>query len=483
MTARSIRASVHLTETAPSRSIKGSIHQEAPEGTELWDDEAPGLYLHFGKRGATYRVKKRLKAPAGQGEEAKQQWVNRKLGFAERADESRAGQISLAEARAAAKLIKASADKGMAPEDTAQRAKREARAAKANTFKAVADAYFATPKDDGGAADLRSRVEAERKVRVELAEWHDRPIDKITRSEIKELLRTKRKASASSANRLQSLIRKIFKFAVAEDRLANDPTNVLGKAPEPTLRERHLSRDEIRTVWKAAERMGAPYGKIVQLLLVTAQRRNEIGALRRSEIGPLPYREIDKTTGRERLTEARALKLPPERMKSGRAHTVPLSKLARSLIDSIPMPKDEETGQDKDYDHLFVSDRRGDQPPSGWSRYKVQFDIIVGKLIAEEAGEEYVPEAEDRPASHGLPDWHLHDLRATAASMMEIEPLAIDGRTISRVLGHREGGKGTTKKYLRHDYDSEAAAALERWAEELSKIVGLNVRPMKRKGA
>ncbi|HEY2709799.1 MAG TPA: tyrosine-type recombinase/integrase [Caulobacteraceae bacterium] len=463
-------------------SKRGSIFQAADAGTKLWDTGEPGLYLLFGKKWPVYYVTARV-GLAGQ-------IINRRLGAAEPKEGERPGAISLDDARDEAKRIKADAKKGIAPEAAKRQAERKADAAKATAFGrpdirvdgevteagfGVAHKYFTTPREEGGGADLRSLSEAERKVRIDLAEWHDRPIAEITRREIIDLLRQKRKASPSAANRLQSLVSKIFTFAVAEDCLEAAPTLILGKAREPDLRVRHLSHEEIRLVWKAAERMGDPYGRIIRLLLTTGQRRNEIGAARRSEIGKLPYRQRDATTGREKTAEAVALKLPAERMKSGRPHTVPLSRLALSLIEGAPKPKDDD-GEELDYDHLFVSGRRGDQPPSGWSRYKVGLDEIVGKLIAEEAEEPYDADV------HKLEPWHVHDVRASVASLMEIEPLSIDQRTISRVLGHSEGGKGSTKKYLRHDFNSEAASALDRWAEELERIVGANVVAL-RKGA
>lgn len=40
---------------------------------------------------------------------------------------------------------------------------------------------------------------------------------------------------------------------------------------------RALSDDELRSIWRAAERIGHPMGSIVQLLMLTGQRRSEIG--------------------------------------------------------------------------------------------------------------------------------------------------------------------------------------------------------------
>ena len=452
-----------LNEREPGRTNKASIFQRLEPGERLYDSEVGGLYLQAGRRGRTYHVV----AQSG----ARQ--VRRALGKAQ-TPSGVAGALSVDAARAAARQVIDAVVAGIPPETARRRAERQAAHAAASTFAAVAAEYFSLPKEQGGGANLRSLAEAERKVRVDLAEWTHRPIASISRREIRALLREKGRTAPAAANRLQSLVCRIFKFAAAEDYIEALPVVALGKNPEPTLRERHLDRRELRLVWQAAGEM-EPYGRIVRLLLTTAQRRGEIGALRRSEVGVLTYREPDPIRGKEKIVEAAALLLPAARMKGNRPHTVPLSWLAERLIDETPKPKDDD-GEELELDFLFATGRRGDEAPSGWSRWKADLDDRVGRLIAKEAGEEYVPKTKDSPASHRLSEWHVHDLRASAASMMEVEPLSIDQRTISRVLGHSKGGKSTTRKYLRHGFDREAALALTRWADELAKVVGENIK-------
>jgi integrase len=73
-------------------------------------------------------------------------------------------------------------------------------------------------------------------------------------------------------------------------------------------RKRTLSDEEIVTVWLAAEAQGYPHGKVVQLLLLTGQRRGEIAALQR------PW--VDQ--------KDRTISLPENVTKSKREHTLPL---------------------------------------------------------------------------------------------------------------------------------------------------------------
>jgi integrase len=63
-------------------------------------------------------------------------------------------------------------------------------------------------------------------------------------------------------------------------------------------------------VWRAAERLGGPYGDFARMLILTAQRREEVGGMRRSEIRDDVW------------------SLAAERMKGGVGHDVPLGESA-----------------------------------------------------------------------------------------------------------------------------------------------------------
>jgi integrase len=85
-------------------------------------------------------------------------------------------------------------------------------------------------------------------------------------------------------------------------------------------RDRVLSDDELKAVWKAADAIGWPFGPMFQLLVMTGQRRDEIASM--------SWNEID--------FEARTWTLPRERSKNDRAHVVPLSEQAIAIFKDIP---------------------------------------------------------------------------------------------------------------------------------------------------
>ena len=228
-------------------------------------------------------------------------------------------QLSLADARERAKLIMADAQAGVGPE---LRKKRE----EAGTFGAVAAAFM-----QDFAHSHRTRDEMQRKIDVDLAEWHDRQITEITRKDIKELIRVKARTSPIAANRLLSLIAKIFNWAVKEELIQASPAIQIDRPGQEVERERSLTADEIKTAWEAFDRLGYPWGPLFKMLLVTGQRRGEVAGMKWSEISADGWR------------------IPGERSKNGKGHLVPTVELGsgrfsmtchRSASSSLgqPMP-------------------------------------------------------------------------------------------------------------------------------------------------
>jgi integrase len=79
----------------------------------------------------------------------------------------------------------------------------------------------------------------------------------------------------------------------------------------------------------------------------------------------------------------------------------------------------------------------------------------------------------------GIPRFTFHDLRRTARSLMS--RVGVDQDVAERCLAHKlPGMRGI---YDRHAYDAQKFAALTALADEISKIVGHNVVPMRKKTA
>lgn len=273
----------------------------------------------------------------------------------------------------------------------------------------------------------RTWQETHRILKREFVEhWGNRAIHKITRSDVLGVLDTVvARGSPSQANAALAAIRRLFKWAVERDQIDVSPCSGLS-APSPLVsRDRVLMHEEIKCILSAATQMGYPYGELVWLLLLTAQRR--------SEVAEMHWRELDLNKG--------SWEIPARRTKNGKAHILPLSQSALQILAGLPR-----LHQD------FVFPARGkDNAVSGFGKWKATLDALSG-----------------------VTSWRLHDLRRTAASGMA--RLKTPPHVIERVLNHSSGILGgVAGVYNRHAYYDEMQEALEQWALSLANITSGNI--------
>ena len=87
-----------------------------------------------------------------------------------------------------------------------------------------------------------------------------------------------------------------------------------------TARKRVLEDWELAEVWQSAQDQGYPHGPIVQLLILSGQRRGEIAGLRRPWIN-----EKDRT-----------ITLPDWLTKNGVEHVFPYGDMVASILEALP---------------------------------------------------------------------------------------------------------------------------------------------------
>jgi len=252
----------------------------------------------------------------------------------------------------------------------------------------------------------------------------NRPIETIKRVDVaarlQELIKAHGRQAASKARaNLSALLGWAMREGLVEGNVViatNDPGEGI------TSRERVLDAGEVRVIWNACG--DDDFGKIVRLLLLTGQRRNEIAALRWSEI------DLSKAI----------ISLPPARTKNKRPHTVPLSNAALSIIKSVSRTDESNL--------LFGTRKNGFKT---WSNSKLKLDAAIAG-----AGE------------GPLARWTLHDLRRTAATRMA--EIGVQPHIIEAVLNHASGHKaGVAGVYNRSTYETEKRAALDLWANHLTE--------------
>jgi integrase len=338
-----------------------------------------------------------------------------------------ANALTLDEARKRARKILIALGDGEDP--AAQKASK--RAASALTFSKVMEDYLEARQPG---MKPRSHEECSRHLTKHWKPLHGLAIGSIARTTVAGRLREIVKASGPvAADRARSTLSAMFAWAIGEGLVEANPVIGTNKASESKSRERVLSDVELVAIWKAAP--NNDYGRIVKLLMLTAQRREEIGGL--------AWPEIDKAR--------KLIALPPERTKNSRPHDVPLSDAAMAVLDSVI---------ERDGRGLVFG--RGKGGYSGWSRSK---------------------EALDESAK--VAPWTLHDLRRTAATRMA--DLGVAPHVIEAVLNHVSGHKsGVAGIYNRSTYAEEKRAALDLWASHLHITIaaseGANVRKLHRTG-
>jgi hypothetical protein len=79
----------------------------------------------------------------------------------------------------------------------------------------------------------------------------------------------------SEANHAFTAIRTFFRFAVRRRFISRSPVEGLQIPSRSVARDRVLTDDELVKVWSAATKISYPFGTIVQLLILTGQRRGD----------------------------------------------------------------------------------------------------------------------------------------------------------------------------------------------------------------
>jgi Arm DNA-binding domain len=160
-----------------------------------------------------------------------------------------------------------------------KRVRREMRTPETDTFGAVATDYL----ERYVRANNRQSTynEAQRDLeRDALRKWRNRPIASITRRDVIDLVeKIAERGAGVQANRTLTRLGALFRWAVEKDRLAVSPAERVAPVTQEQARDRVLSDDELRWLWSACEEIGWPFGPLVKLLLLTAQRRDEVAGM------------------------------------------------------------------------------------------------------------------------------------------------------------------------------------------------------------
>ena len=272
-----------------------------------------------------------------------------------------------------------------------------------------------------------------------VAEWGSRSITEIRSDDVKRIIRRAVDRGAKyQAHSDFTLIRRVFNWSLGTDdhglqsnpcdRLS--PTDLIGPR-EP--RDRVLTDNELRALWRATDRLKYPHGPLYKLLMLTGVRLGEVCGARWSEFD----------------LEHRNWTIPAARMKKTRtgakAFVVPLTSAMLDVLNDPNFPRFTSGGC------LFSFDF-GKTPvrPHSFSNVKEQLDALMREDL-------------DGP----LPDFVNHDVRRTVRTHLSALRIAEEVR--EAVLAHTRGG--IKRHYDQHDYFAEKLEALTLWNARLRSIV------------
>jgi len=291
------------------------------------------------------------------------------------------------------------------------------------------------------AASLRSHNAIKATLERETKErWASKLVRDIRRRDIVAMLdEIADRGAPIAANRALAYTRRVFNWAKSRDLVDANPCDGVRGEPEKS-RDRVLCRAELTDIWNVATGLAYPFGTMVHLLILTAQRLREIAEM--------PWAELDLDAG--------TWVVEPARAKNASRHQVALAPSAVEIIKGVP-----KLGRPPRY--LLTT--TGDTPISGFSRAKKQFDRKLRELDLERAKSAGLSADQIEPRA----PWTFHDLRRSAATGMA--ELGILPDLIERILNHagptRSGIRGT---YNRFEFLNERRAALHRWADEVARF-------------
>jgi integrase len=320
------------------------------------------------------------------------------------------GVLGLNAAKKEALKLLADVARGRDPLAERQKANRAA----ADTFAAIAAEYIR--REAGNVRNMRRREQVLR--RLVYPSIGSRPIADIRRSDLVRLLdRIEDDHGAAAAQQCLAFVSRIMSWYTARhDEFRSPIVRGMSRVKQSSARQRTLSDDEIRAIWKAKEGRTDLFGAYVRTLLLTACRRNEVASMAFDELAGNTW------------------SIPANRTKQKVEHVVPLSGAAVAVLDSVPRIAGSK--------YVFSSD--GVHALSGFSARKEKLD-----------------------KASGVTGWTLHDLRRTARSLLS--RAGVDSDISERCLGHIMPAMRRT--YDRHSYMQEKKQAFEALAGMIERIL------------
>jgi integrase len=323
--------------------------------------------------------------------------------------------------------------------------KEQAQAAAELTLRAVADRFL---DFKAGRLKPRSMVEVRRHLTRDWEPLGGLPIKHISKAHVAAHIKTiAKECGPVTANHARTSLSTMFTWAMREGLCDSNPVIATHRAIDEVARDRVLSDQELVDIWNACR--DDDYGRIVRLLILTGQRRDEVGGLEEAELDLAGRRWI----------------IPWARTKNGKRtrmpHEVPLSDPTIEILRDAPR----RAGRS----YLFGD---GGRSFSGWSKAKIAIDARMTEALRKRTAN---PNAAMEP-------WRLHDIRRSCATVLADSPpdkehpdargLGVGVHVVESILNHISGHKaGVGGIYNRALYLPERRQALDLWGAYVLTLV------------
>jgi integrase len=216
-----------------------------------------------------------------------------------------------------------------------------------------------------------------------------------------------------------------FRFCIIKKLLVQSPLEGLPAPSKRTMRDRVLSDHELKAVWLTADQDAAQLSRIIQICILTGQRRGEISQLRWNYM------------------KERTITLPSSITKNHKQHMFPYGPMLEEALARVPSNEG----------YLFPG-RTENECFWGWSRGKQNFDKLC-------------------PLNQ---HWQLHDLRRVFYTNMAA--LGIAPHVCARLVNHSSGIEGISAisaVYNKFQYFDEMRKAIELWENKLESNHSLTI--------
>lgn len=335
-------------------------------------------------------------------------------------------QISLQDARTSLAEAKKQLAHGINP-CAAKKEAQEAQARDAYTFRQCAEAWLScTLKGKSESTKRHTQAYANTLLGCQFASL---PLHQVTRSNIADCILSKAADSPAQARKLAATANAIMRYAIALGRIETNPASELNTLIPQHTTTHHAAIIEPQAfgrLLRSIDELDAlPIAKIaLQLLPLVMVRSGELCGARWSEI------DLDHAVWI----------IPPERMKSRKAHRVPLSQQAVALFKSL------QAYSAKDSEYCFPAQRTG-------KRGHMAEATLMATL---------------RKCQGFNGKQTIHGFRISCATILA-NSLGCNTNLIESALAHNIGGK-VTITYIQTDYFEERQAMMQTWANYCDKI-------------